>query len=51
MTHSNRSVRVAIFSLLALALLTLTADRGGNLVYGHGLGVHTVHAESSGNSR
>jgi uncharacterized membrane protein len=28
-------------ALVALSLLAITADRGGNLVYGHGLGVGT----------
>ena len=29
------------------ALLALTADRGGKLVYGHGLGVQNEHTEST----
>jgi uncharacterized membrane protein len=35
-------------AIAGLALLALTADRGGSLVYGHGLGVQTESAESSG---
>ena len=33
-------------ALVGLALLTVTADRGGSLVYGHGLGVQIENAES-----
>jgi uncharacterized membrane protein len=32
-------------ALVALALLALTADRGGSLVYGHGVGVQTEQIE------
>ena len=33
-------------ALAGLALVVLTADRGGSLVYGHGLGVQIENAES-----
>jgi len=34
-------------ALAGLALLAITADRGGNLVYGHGLGVQMEQIETS----
>ena len=46
LSRSDRSISLGLFRLAAiplalagLALLAITADRGGNLVYGHGLGV------------
>ena len=46
LSRDDRRIRVGLFRLVAipvalvgLALLASTADRGGNLVYGHGLGV------------
>jgi len=53
LSRDDRRIRVGLFRLAAipvalvgLALLAFTADRGGNLVYGHGLGVQ-VEDESS----
>jgi uncharacterized membrane protein len=34
-------------AIVALVLLALTADKGGSLVYGHGLGVTMSHTELS----
>ena len=54
LSRDDRRINLGLFRLAAvpvalagLALLALTADRGGNLVYGHGLGVQTEHAKSS----
>jgi uncharacterized membrane protein len=54
-SRNDRRVSVGFFRLAAiplalagLTLLALTADRGGNLVYGHGLGVQTEHSGSAG---
>ena len=54
LSRDDRRISVGLFRLAAipvalagLALLASTADRGGNLVYGHGLGVQTDHSESS----
>ena len=53
LSRADRRIAVGLFRLVAipvalagLALLALTADRGGNLVYGHGFGVQVV-GESS----
>ena len=53
LSRDDRRIRVGLFRLAAipvalvgLALLAFTADRGGTLVYGHGLGVQ-VEDESS----
>jgi len=53
LSRDDRRIRVGLFRLVAipvalvgLALLASTADRGGNLVYGHGLGTQ-VEDESS----
>ena len=53
LSRDDRRIRVGLFRLAAipvalvgLALLASTADRGGTLVYGHGLGVQ-VEDESS----
>ena len=55
LSRDDRRIRVGLFRLVAipvalvgLALLASTADRGGTLVYGHGLGVQMEKAESSG---
>ena len=47
-SRNDRRISLGVFRLAAipvaltgLALLALTADRGGGLVYGHGLGVQT----------
>jgi uncharacterized membrane protein len=55
LSRNDRRISLGFFRLAAipiaiagLALLALTADRGGSLVYGHGLGVQTESAESSG---
>jgi len=57
LSRDDRRISVGLFRLAAipvalvgLALLAFTADRGGNLVYGHGLGVQMENAESSGRS-
>jgi uncharacterized membrane protein len=54
LSRNDRRIRLGLFRLVAipvalagLALLAITADRGGNLVYGHGLGVQIESAESS----
>jgi uncharacterized membrane protein len=48
LARNDRRINIGFFrlsaipiALVALALLALTADRGGNLVFGHGLGVAT----------
>jgi uncharacterized membrane protein len=53
-SRDDRRISFGVFRLAAipvalagLALLALTADRGGNLVYGHGLGVQTERGEPS----
>ena len=53
-SRNDRRIRLGLFRLVAipaalagLALLAITADRGGNLVYGHGLGVQMEHPEAS----
>jgi uncharacterized membrane protein len=50
LSRNDRRIRLGIFRLVALpmalaalALLAVTADRGGNLVYRHGLGVIQHH--------
>ena len=52
-SRNDRRIRLGLFRLVAipvalagLALLAITADRGGNLVYGHGLGVQMEHSGS-----
>jgi uncharacterized membrane protein len=57
LSRDDRRISLGVFRLVAipvalagLTLLALTADRGGNLVYGHGLGVQTEHAESPNGS-
>jgi len=54
LSRNDRRISFGVFRLAAipvalvgLALLATTADRGGNLVYGHGLGVQMENAESS----
>ena len=54
LSRNDRRISFGVFRLAAipvalvgLALLALTADRGGSLVYGHGLGVETEHIETS----
>ena len=54
LARDDRRINLGFFRLAAipmalagLALLTITADRGGNLVYGHGLGVQMEQPESS----
>jgi len=54
LSRDDRRIRVGLFRLAAipvalvgLALLAFTADRGGRLVYGYGLGVQMENAESS----
>ena len=54
LARNDRRISFGVFRLAAipvalvgLALLALTADRGGALVYGHGLGVKMEQAESS----
>ena len=53
LSRADRRISLGFFrlaaiplALAALALLALTADRGGSLVYGHGLGVQIENAES-----
>jgi len=57
LSRDDRRITFGVFRLAAipvalvgLALLALTADRGGNLVYGHGLGVQTEHSQTSDRS-
>jgi uncharacterized membrane protein len=52
LARDDRRISIGFFRLtavplavVALAFLALTADRGGRLVYGHGLGVQTEQAE------
>ena len=54
LARNDRRISLGIFRLAAipiavaaLALLALTADRGGKLVYGHGLGVQVEDAKST----
>ena len=54
LSRNDRRISFGVFrlaaiplALIALALLAITADRGGTLVYGHGLGVKKEHVESS----
>jgi len=54
LARNDRRISLGVFrlaaipvALVALALLALTADRGGRLVYGHGLGVQMEHSETS----
>ena len=54
LSRADRRISLGFFRLAAiplalagLGLLAFTADRGGNLVYGHGLGVQMEHPESS----
>lgn len=54
LSRNDRRIRLGLFRLVAipvalagLALLAITADRGGTLVYGHGLGVQLEHPKSS----
>jgi uncharacterized membrane protein len=51
LAREDRRISIGFFrlsaiplALVALVLLALTADRGGSLVYGHGLGVQIEHA-------
>ncbi len=53
LSRSDRRISLGIFRLVALpaavvalTLLALTADKGGELVYGHGLGVNTGSMDS-----
>ena len=53
LSRADRRISLGFFRLAAiplalagLALVVLTADRGGSLVYGHGLGVQIESAES-----
>ena len=53
LSRADSRISIGVFRLAAiplalagLALLALTADRGGSLVYGHGLGVQIESAES-----
>ena len=53
LSRADSRISIGVFRLAAiplalvgLALLTVTADRGGSLVYGHGLGVQIENAES-----
>jgi len=53
LSRADSRISIGVFRLAAiplalagLALLAITADRGGSLVYGHGLGVQ-VEGESS----
>jgi uncharacterized membrane protein len=53
LARDDRRISIGFFrltaiplALVALALLALTADRGGSLVYGHGLGVQIEHVAS-----
>jgi uncharacterized membrane protein len=50
LSRNDRRISLGVFRLAAiplalvgLALLAVTADRGGTLVYGHGLGVAAEH--------
>jgi uncharacterized membrane protein len=50
LARNDRRIQLGIFRLVAipvavagLALLALTADRGGALVYQHGIGVEAEH--------
>jgi len=54
LSRDDRRISVGLFRLAAipvalvgLALLASTADRGGSLVYGHGLGVQLVNESSA----
>ena len=54
LSRNDRRISLGVFRLAAiglalagLALLAVTADRGGTLVYGHGLGVQTEQADTS----
>jgi uncharacterized membrane protein len=54
LSRDDRRISVGLFRLAAipvalvgLALLAFTADRGGSLVYGHGLGVQLVNESSA----
>ena len=56
-SRNDRRVSLGFFRLAAiplalvgLTLLALTADRGGRLVYGHGLGVQMENSETSDGS-
>jgi uncharacterized membrane protein len=53
LSRNDRRISLGIFRLIALpaavvalTLLALTADKGGELVYGHGLGVTSDRTES-----
>ena len=53
LSRADSRISIGVFRLAAiplalagLALLAITADRGGSLVYGHGLGVQIENAES-----
>jgi uncharacterized membrane protein len=57
LSRNDRRISLGIFrlaalpmALAALALVAVTADRGGNLVYRHGLGVQMDEKEPSGQS-
>jgi uncharacterized membrane protein len=52
LARNDRRVHIGIYriaaipvALAAVVLLSITADRGGNLVYGHGFGVKTPAVE------
>jgi uncharacterized membrane protein len=54
LSRNDRRISFGVFrlaaiplALIALSLLAITADRGGTLVYGHGLGVQSERAEPS----
>jgi uncharacterized membrane protein len=54
LSRNDRLISLGVFRLaalpmaiVALVLLALTADKGGSLVYGHGLGVTMSHTELS----
>lgn len=42
--NTNKSISVAsvVLGLIGMGLVTITADRGGELVFGHGVGVATI---------
>ena len=53
LSRADSRISIGVFRLAAiplalagLALLAITADRGGSLVYGHGLGVEMVNESS-----
>lgn len=54
LSRDDRRIKLGLFrlaavpvALVALALLAVTADHGGSLVYGHGLGVQMEQIETS----